>query len=1318
METADTGTHEALDPYTLKFSLDGTTLRVASFCLGSCCKGTIELDPLDVVDLLSACRLMQLLPAMDGSPTPPVSSLLELRSDLVAGRDLVDWQDWLPARVGAAIFDGLIPPTVKRHLRRVRDAKWKVRIHFDFEEAGLLSVLPWELMRTAGFDPADLGWGLSRHTGVENKPVAIGRSGWTLLMVIGDVEQSQRSAWETLFVLLGRVRASLPADVQIRVACNPVALERLSPAFHRKWFGVDNIEHVSFATPHDLRQLLADSADVVHFVAHSHTSAGSNPFEGIDVRRLANELEAVRASGSAATDVLADLGSLLADEGRWAATGLRFEFTEAGGSSGDHPGFVPATDVRDWLRKNESLRLVIFESCLARDARLWMDPERALHTVGMSSVVPLGLGEDWAPQLYANLDHPSYAVAKARHAVGRHHRGILIYWSPGVSPLPLSERFADARMRYFQWVRTENADLHNGLLDPSLAVLQEYTPVPLTILSHEASVESPERVAETSLGELLGGYQGQGARVVILGGPGSGKTTTLRHLARRLAEGFGPSEHGDDRVPVLVDLSLSIFHGLRQPDHLIRAVASDDAGIHEWLVDRATNGKIVLLLDGLDELAAGSREDCVALLTAWADGEWGGCSFVVSSRIAEFDDCSGFRDPHGTSPWRCAVIGPLQRRQQMRLLEGYYRWSVVPASSPQEGGDVDLENAQKNACALLDVVDGAPDLQRLATSPLLLTLMAQLAENGGGAEQLGGKGKILPRTRREFLEASIRMLLESPGSGTEGDLFDQLVWLAADMTACMALQRPVDQCVDYVNGGPSATPHARLLDDMQGRGTDASRHVEVVRRLFGEGAKLAKTRLGSPPKALEASALFETRIHGRHWQRTGVYRRPELTDVRSGTGVSGASGWRFWHRSFQEFLTSEAIGRIGHELRTELFKNLFDATRYDDEMRSYWVEPLAFTLERSAGNVDGTIDSQAMKSQLVWLIEQENRLGLRVASVVRGANPLEVMNLSPGPDFGAQIDHSVGLVGGGGRGVRLLEQVAHRLAGPDGIYEVDEALRDLERISDEASVDARETRFRLLRNRGTPDAERFVSVPTRDGVGLWREVRPRTDIGACNFWITAVPITLEQFNGFSDLEALDKPASRPWWSIRAMSARGRTNTFVPAVVSWRVANAYCRWLSFHASELSRALGLPPSSGGFEFRLPTSGEWLHAASAGLHGRYHFGDDHAALRDYAVLEVSGSRGLASVASKRGRQGDREAGANDLGLFDVHGNVDEWCAGFHVDGLRPTRGGSYMSDHRGCRLSEIRGRRENKRYPDVGFRVVYAKPIEDLASVPRQE
>jgi formylglycine-generating enzyme required for sulfatase activity len=114
------------------------------------------------------------------------------------------------------------------------------------------------------------------------------------------------------------------------------------------------------------------------------------------------------------------------------------------------------------------------------------------------------------------------------------------------------------------------------------------------------------------------------------------------------------------------------------------------------------------------------------------------------------------------------------------------------------------------------------------------------------------------------------------------------------------------------------------------------------------------------------------------------------------------------------------------------------------------------------------------------------------------------------------------------------------------------------------------------------------------------------------------------------------------------------------------------------------------AGGGKFRLPSEAQREYACRAGSKTRYCFGDDAARLGDYAWYTANSDDKSHPVGEKK---------PNGWGLYDMHGNVAEWCqdsydAGYHVkspmdDPTGPTggrdrvwRGGSWFAPGRDCR------------------------------------
>ncbi|MBN2279355.1 MAG: SUMF1/EgtB/PvdO family nonheme iron enzyme [Candidatus Marinimicrobia bacterium] len=193
--------------------------------------------------------------------------------------------------------------------------------------------------------------------------------------------------------------------------------------------------------------------------------------------------------------------------------------------------------------------------------------------------------------------------------------------------------------------------------------------------------------------------------------------------------------------------------------------------------------------------------------------------------------------------------------------------------------------------------------------------------------------------------------------------------------------------------------------------------------------------------------------------------------------------------------------------------------------------------------------------------------------------------------------------------------------------------------------------------------------------------KPVHSVTVNDFYISKYEVTFAEYDKFCEATNREKPSDEGW---------GRGNR--PVInVTWDDAVAYCKW-----------------AGG---RLPTEAEWEYAARGGNQSRGY--------------TYSGNNDIDKVAWYTSNSGNKthpvgEKQANELGIYDMTGNVWEWCSDWYgtypsssqtnPDGAasgssRVLRGGSWFNDQSGCRVAN-RGRNgPEDRSSGIGFRLAHS-------------
>lgn len=274
-------------------------------------------------------------------------------------------------------------------------------------------------------------------------------------------------------------------------------------------------------------------------------------------------------------------------------------------------------------------------------------------------------------------------------------------------------------------------ELDEVFVDVSLA-LRAPGRIPADLLAGAGSAEAVSQPGGTDerwyIGDLLDRPQ---ARVLaIVGAPGTGKTTLLRHVARSACLAAPGSRRRG--VPVLLYLRSLVTSFAEDPrltlSQAIRPGLGPLAGSEPpgWFEDRLDRGDCVVLLDGLDEVA---EQDMRQTLVAWVEQQirsYPQNDYVITSR------------PHGyrSTPVEGATVLQTRSftdRQVTAFIDKWYL-AVERHAHPDTGGPEDAAatatavrlRAEEGAGDLKERLRAAPNLSDLTVNPLLLTMIANV----------------------------------------------------------------------------------------------------------------------------------------------------------------------------------------------------------------------------------------------------------------------------------------------------------------------------------------------------------------------------------------------------------------------------------------------------------------------------------------------------------------------------------------------------------------------------------------------------------------
>jgi len=203
---------------------------------------------------------------------------------------------------------------------------------------------------------------------------------------------------------------------------------------------------------------------------------------------------------------------------------------------------------------------------------------------------------------------------------------------------------------------------------------------------------------------------------------------------------------------------------------------------------------------------------------------------------------------------------------------------------------------------------------------------------------------------------------------------------------------------------------------------------------------------------------------------------------------------------------------------------------------------------------------------------------------------------------------------------------------------------------------------------GTADDEikRLRRVYNQDYF-TWEE--PQHNVTVQPFYLGKYPVTQAQWKAVASLPQIDRELNSDPSNFKG------ANRPVECV-SWHYAVEFCLRLSNHTKR--------------QYRLPSEAEWEYACRAGTTTPFHFGETITTdLANYDGNYTYGNRTKGNYREETTEVGSFKV-ANNFGLYDMHGNVWEWCQDYWHDSYEgaPTDGSAWMDAHSITKGRMLRG------------------------------
>ncbi len=199
----------------------------------------------------------------------------------------------------------------------------------------------------------------------------------------------------------------------------------------------------------------------------------------------------------------------------------------------------------------------------------------------------------------------------------------------------------------------------------------------------------------------------------------------------------------------------------------------------------------------------------------------------------------------------------------------------------------------------------------------------------------------------------------------------------------------------------------------------------------------------------------------------------------------------------------------------------------------------------------------------------------------------------------------------------------------------------------------------------------FIMGSSKKEEGSRDDERPQHQVTVQPFFMGKFPVTQAQWREIANRTNLKKNRD-----LQPNPSDFKGENRPVEKVAWEDAVEFCRRLSQYTGKV--------------YRLPSEAEWEYACRAGTTTPFHFGETMTT--DLANYDGNSTYGQGSKGIFR--EETTEVGslgvANDFGLYDMHGNVWEWCEDYWHESYEnaPIDGSAWLSDEDHYSIRVMRG------------------------------